>query len=152
MSLMACVKVRGSLAALLYRRFPAIFLPQAPGAGYVTTQEIDRRVLGEFTEAIGREGVAEVIESLLGDLKDRLQDYRSGLEAGQLDLVRRSVHSLKSSVAYVGGLGFSELCRRLELLAADGKSSELAAAQAGFESRLVQLEIELRVLLASYRS
>ncbi len=107
-------------------------------------RELDERTLGDFVQAIGIEGVVSVAESLMTDLRDRVSDYRQGLERGDLDLVRRSVHSLKSAVAYVGGARFSDFCATLEGHARDGDRARLRELQGQFEIRAQALGQELR--------
>ncbi len=56
----------------------------------------------------------EVIELYLDDARAHVANMRTALTAGDLRLLERSAHTLKSSSANVGALNFSKLCLELE--------------------------------------
>lgn len=56
----------------------------------------------------------EVIELYLDDARAHVSNLRAALANGDLRLLERAAHTLKSSSANVGALNFSELCREIE--------------------------------------
>ncbi len=84
------------------------------------------------------------------DLPERLAEFQEGLRTGNLDLVARAAHMLKSSVAYVGGVSFSGLCASLEEAARNSNVQTLLEQEAGFKERLGRIEKELQVLAQTH--
>jgi HPt (histidine-containing phosphotransfer) domain-containing protein len=82
----------------------------------------------------------EVIELYLDDSATHVRNLRSALEANDLRLLERTAHTLKSSSANVGALGFSKLCFEIEQKVRTAQletaPSLVAAAEAQF--RVVQ--------------
>ena len=56
----------------------------------------------------------EVIELYLDDARTHVTNLRAALSTGDLRLLERAAHTLKSSSANVGALAFSRLCLELE--------------------------------------
>jgi len=61
--------------------------------------------------------VLELIEMFLDDAPSRLSEMMQGLEAGDLELMTRSAHTLKSSAANMGAMLLSSICKELEAAA-----------------------------------
>ncbi len=56
----------------------------------------------------------EVVELYLDDARVHVTNLRAALTSGDVRLLERAAHTLKSSSANVGALGFSKLCFELE--------------------------------------
>ena len=98
---------------------------------------IDQGVLDGLRELAGEDDpglVAELIGLFLQDAPERIKDIERALSTGDLELLERAAHTLKSSCANVGALGLSDLCRRIEETArrrsTDGVASLFAASTA----------------------
>jgi CheY-like chemotaxis protein len=91
--------------------------PDTGTASKNITTSIDRTVLDGIRalEESGSEGLLERIISLyLSDAPRLVDEVLSSAEKGDMDILQRAVHTLKSSSANVGATGFSELCRKIE--------------------------------------
>jgi len=77
---------------------------------------LDERALGQLLELIGGdEGeLRELIEIFLVESKEMLEDMTASQKDHDLDLLRRSAHSLKSSSQDFGAIRLSELSASLE--------------------------------------
>lgn len=67
----------------------------------------------------------KILTTYLDTTVGLLKSLREAAKAGDCDAVQRSAHSLKSSSAAVGALSLSEICRGLELQAADNRADGL---------------------------
>ncbi len=77
---------------------------------------LDLRVIDQLKELIGGdvEELHELIKLFLVEAKDILSDMDTSLETQDLELLRRSAHSLKSSSQDFGATRLSELNAALE--------------------------------------
>jgi HPt (histidine-containing phosphotransfer) domain-containing protein len=85
---------------------------------------LDMRILTELRELGGEEDpglIAELIDIFLSDAPQRLQDISKGLATGDLQIVERAAHTLKSSSANIGAIGLSRICREMEQIAREKK-------------------------------
>jgi CheY-like chemotaxis protein len=91
---------------------------KAPADGAAASRDsIDLTVLDGIRalEETGNQGLLERIIGLyLSESSTQMAGVRSAAEEGQMEALLRAVHSLKSSSANVGAIGFSELCRKIE--------------------------------------
>jgi two-component system sensor histidine kinase/response regulator len=90
----------------------------APGHGAGSV--LDLRVLDELRELGGTEDpglIAELIEIFLTDAPQRLQEISTALSTGDLKIVERAAHTLKSSSANIGATRLSKLCKEMEEVA-----------------------------------
>jgi len=98
---------------------------------------IDAAALDALRELGGRDEpglLRELIAIYLEDAPQRLAEIRSALERGDLELLERASHTLKSSSANIGARTLSDCCQRIEATARRRKSEGLdelcAAAEA----------------------
>ena len=75
----------------------------------------------------GRAFVQELVGDFLDDAPAQLAGLRSAIETGDAAEAQRAAHTLKSNGAALGALGFSGLCRELELSAGQGALDERSA-------------------------
>jgi HPt (histidine-containing phosphotransfer) domain-containing protein len=104
---------------------------------------VDDAVLRHLASVIGGPGTVDVIDAYLDDAPDRLADFSRGLDAGDFALARRAVHTLKSTAASLGALGFASLCGEAEAAARGRDAAALRALQPALEARLGQVAREL---------
>jgi CheY-like chemotaxis protein len=86
---------------------------------------IDLRTFADFRETMGADFIGEVIEIFYEDSPELLKNLQHALAVNDVELFRRSAHSLKSNSASLGAMKLSELAKELEAL---GKAGILAGA------------------------
>jgi len=74
----------------------------------------------------GSELVRQMIHLFLVHAPERVRTASEAVRAGDWTAVERAGHSMKSSAAYLGLTGLQERAARLEELAAQGGSGEIA--------------------------
>ncbi len=95
---------------------------------------VESDVLTRFRESLGSVDMfRELVETFLEDTPDLIEKIKEGVEQGDVELVYRSAHSLKSNCRMFGANPLADLCLELE---DRGDRGELE----GLESRLESLE------------
>jgi len=90
--------------------------PRRPGASPPRTA-VDENVIDKLVSSLGeqgRESVAALIETFLGQVPKQLATLSTALELRDADVIRREAHTLKSNAASFGALPLAALCRQLE--------------------------------------
>ena len=77
-----------------------------------------------------------------------IKDIVDGLSTSDLIKVKEAAHSLKSSSAYVGADGLSEMCKKIELSAAGGDLSDVASQIGNLEADYAAIAATLSVHLS----
>ena len=93
----------------------------------------DGTVLEQLIESVGRDRMARIIESYLGELTQRMEAISAAYEACDCKAVEREAHPLKSISAEVGALRLSELTAAIEAAARRGDEENLARELADLE-------------------
>ena len=114
---------------------PCLKAPMAPmrgggGAGGGDEPVIDPQAIERLRELDpdGRQGVLlRVLRAYENSLARHLADMGSARDAADFDRLLRAVHTLKSSSAAVGAMGFSQRCADIELIVRAGKTMPDAA-------------------------
>ncbi len=76
---------------------------------------LDIQVIDELKQMAGDlDFVAEMIQSYLDDVPQRLQSLRLALDAGELDMINEVAHALGSLSASLGAAALTHRCRTLE--------------------------------------
>lgn len=88
----------------------------------------------------------EVIELYLEDAKTHVGNLRSALEAGDLRLLERTAHTLKSASANVGARGFSQVCSELEQSVRNARLDATPSLVSAAEVRFRAVEAALRAM------
>lgn len=70
--------------------------------------------------------LVEVIGMFLEDAPTRIKEIEQGLASGDIKLLERAAHSLKSASANVGATQLSSICKRIEEIARQAKSDGIA--------------------------
>jgi len=80
--------------------------------------------------------LVELIDVYLDDSPQLIEQIRLGLAAGQVEIVRRAAHSLKSNSASFGANRLANAARELEMIAKggtlDGAGQKLEAVEVEF--------------------
>ncbi len=85
--------------------------------------EIDESALTRLREIGGPRLVSDLIATFLRNAPARVADARQGLATGNVEMVMRAGHSLKSSCANVGALAMRDIAEQIEQ-AASAKQTE----------------------------
>ncbi|MGI9627232.1 MAG: Hpt domain-containing protein [Longimicrobiales bacterium] len=80
---------------------------------------IDMKALERLHEWGGKRLVAQMIDLFLSQAPQRVAGLQDGLSDGDLELVERSAHSLKSTAANLGATGLSEAAAEAEAAAGE---------------------------------
>jgi CheY-like chemotaxis protein len=107
---------------------------------------LDGAAVESLKELGGDEFVAEVVDTFLGEAPALVAALRTALESGDLELLRRAAHTLKSNGQTFGAAEFSELCRALELRAKNGELEGASGLVEQIEDEYRALEQALAVL------
>jgi HPt (histidine-containing phosphotransfer) domain-containing protein len=81
---------------------------------------LDMRIIEALRELGGDDDpglLVEVIGMFLEDAPTRIREIEQGLSTGDLKLLERAAHSLKSASANVGAMQLSHVCKRIEDIA-----------------------------------
>lgn len=112
---------------------------------------IDMRVIADLKELGGTDDpnlLAELIEMYLVDAPARLRDVEAGLASGDIKLVERASHTLKSSSANIGAMALSALAKRIEELARKSDRAAITPLLAETSKSFTEAETALRALKA----
>lgn len=88
--------------------------------------------------------VKEIIDIFLKTTPQTVQDLETAVGEGDVDSIRRLVHSLKGTVGTFGALHLAELCRQLDQQIKDGKRDGFAepVAEILFEYACVREDLQ----------
>lgn len=92
-------------------------LPACPGGAMFQPPVIDPQAIERLRELdpTGQQGVLRrVLQAYETSLTRHLADIASASAQGDLDRLSRAVHTLKSSSAAIGAMGFSQRCADVE--------------------------------------
>ncbi|MGH7318587.1 MAG: Hpt domain-containing protein, partial [Candidatus Rokuibacteriota bacterium] len=89
-----------------------------------------RTTFERLMATMGRDFVAELIDTFVEDGRDLIATLRRALAELDLDAFRRAAHSLKSNGETLGAAGLAALARELEAMA---RAGSLVGAEARLE-------------------
>lgn len=98
-------------------------------AGAGPSSVLDMEVIDGLRELGGDDDpglLLEVIGMFLEDAPTRILEIQQGLARGDIKLLERAAHSLKSASANVGAMQLSTVCKRIEEIARQQKSDGIA--------------------------
>jgi HPt (histidine-containing phosphotransfer) domain-containing protein len=110
---------------------------------------IDMSVIADLRELGGADDpglLSELIDLFLNDAPARLRDVENGLASGEIKLVERAAHTLKSSSANIGALNLSAICKRIEELARNQEKDAIKPLLADTTRSYSEAESALRAL------
>ncbi len=101
----------------------------------------------EFKSMTSPELLVELLGAYLDDSPQLLEQIRTGLASGDIDVVRRAAHSLKSNSASFGANGLAESSRDLEFLARGGTLAGGEQKLAIIEAKYAQISAWLKEII-----
>ncbi len=105
----------------------------------------------DYLESVAGPGaVAELVGAYQRDVQDRIDRMKVALEAGDIPLLGRLAHDLKSNSATVGALRLSGLAARIERAAIDEQSLDFFTLISEIEEGLPRVLAALQERLALY--
>jgi HPt (histidine-containing phosphotransfer) domain-containing protein len=114
------------------------------------TLAVLREALDAQVDELSREGVAEVIQSLVDGVDKAMAALTGSAENGDATGLRRSAHSLKSNTAMVGAAWLSDQFETIEVRAKSGAVDGLAPQVVMLAAAYRRLVGHLRELHAHY--
>lgn len=89
-------------------------------------QDLDEAVSEKLRHIGGDQFVGELFTLFLDNAPVRIEEAVAGSHHGDLEVVERAVHSLRSSAGSIGAQRLQNLCGQIEILAAEKNSESLA--------------------------
>ncbi len=108
---------------------------------------IDQATFSGLVETMGADFIGELIDTYCQETPQLIAQLQAALARGDAETFRRSAHSIKSSSASFGALGFAGQARELEM---QGKSGDLSGA-APCVARLVEDYLGVEAALQAAR-
>ncbi|NPV62637.1 MAG: Hpt domain-containing protein [Methanotrichaceae archaeon] len=109
-------------------------------------EAIDRNVLKDLAD-LQEEGEPDIVEDIggifLAHAPAKIDAIAEAASKGDLKVLERAAHSLKSSSAYVGAMRLSAMCRELEERARSGSVDEPAAKAELLRQEFLRAKAEL---------
>jgi HPt (histidine-containing phosphotransfer) domain-containing protein len=97
-----------------------------PKEGTITNvPQVDLKALDRLRRLGGDELVVKMIDLFVSHAEPKVELAVAGFDAGDLNVVERSVHSIRSSAANVGAEELREVAAKIERLAAEKKDAQL---------------------------
>lgn len=113
----------------------------------MTGKVIDQGIYQTLIEMVGEDFIGEMVAAFLDEGEQFLTDLSRALDKQDVDLFRRSAHSLKSNAATFGAMTLSDMAKELEMMAredqlakVDGKLAPLSHAFAEASQMLKDLQ------------
>lgn len=146
------VRIEELVAALSRGR--AMLQPQtSTPAQPVRSNAIDVQVLDQLQASLGDGSpsiVADLIDLFLEDLPLQIQTFQDGIQTGDVMLVKRAVHTIKSSAATVGATQLANLSAEIEHLVQLGALKDVAGRQDQFLMVCAQMREDLLALRSRF--
>lgn len=83
-------------------------------------QVIDRITYEQLKNMAGADFIGELIDAYLEDSPQLIAAMHTSLQSNDVEVFRRSAHSLKSNSASLGALDLSGMARELEMMGKEG--------------------------------
>ena len=107
---------------------------------------VDEAVLADL-RGYQKPGEPDFLTELIGvfsaDLTNRLDQIRTGLQAGDANRIHQAAHALKGASGELGAHGMREICARLELSTAEGSIAAVPAMVQELENEAVRVRAAL---------
>ena len=91
----------------------------------MTAEIIDSGIYQALVELVGEDFIDEMVDAFLTEGAQFLADLSHALDAQDVDLLRRSAHSLKSNAATFGAHTLSELAKEVEIMARENQLAKM---------------------------
>ena len=112
----------------------------------MTDDLIDPEAWEMFKSMMDPAFLAEMIDTYLSDAPMLIEQMRKGIASGEIELVRRAAHSLKSNSANLGALRLAGVTRELEMITKANTLDGSAPLLARVESEYAELAPALEAL------
>ena len=89
-------------------------------------QHLDEAVFEKLRHIGGDQFMGEIFTLFLDSAPVKIEEAVAGSQGGDLELVERAVHSLRSSAGNIGAQRLQDLCGQIEIFAVEGDSDSLA--------------------------
>jgi len=125
----------------------AEFGSEATAAAHQKEKVLDSDVLQELrslSETTGRDILGNSVRFFLRQTPEDVSDLHQAATELDLERLRKTAHSLKSSSANLGALGFSNLCQQLEDSAREQRTEAVSEQLLAIEALLPRVLLELR--------
>lgn len=117
------------------------------------TESVDIAVLAELQESFGADEdddiVRELITVYLEDTPNILTALFQAIADGDVEIMTRSAHTLKSNSAQMGAKRLSALCKHMEMLGRENKVAEAARKRAQLETEFAHVQTALEAALGN---
>jgi HPt (histidine-containing phosphotransfer) domain-containing protein len=112
-------------------------------------QVLDMAALENLLEMMGGEfsNLGMLIESFLEDAPRQLEELEQGIKDGDLVVVRRVAHTLKSNGTDFGAAAFSDLCKELEIIGQSGVQQGTAVLYGQIRAEFEKVKAALEKVL-----
>lgn len=107
---------------------------------------IDQKAYNELKELMGADFMVEIVDTFIQETGDLIVQLRQALELKDATSFDRCAHSIKSSSASLGALGFSQSARQLEMMGKAGDLSEAESLLEQFAKDFLEVKQSLEVL------
>lgn len=104
----------------------------------------------EWVEIGGAEFLFDLVRLYTDESSRIMTQLRHDFESGNESDFKRAAHSLKSSSANMGAVGFAALAEKIEIATRQGRMSQLAAEVAQLESEYPEVERALEAARAEH--
>jgi HPt (histidine-containing phosphotransfer) domain-containing protein len=108
---------------------------------------IDEATIDELRSTLGDDFLPELINTYLQETPLLIQDLQQALKDGNAPAFTRAAHSIKSSSASLGALGFSAQAKELEMTGKAGDLSQASAKVSELVNAYPDLEQAMKSLL-----
>lgn len=101
---------------------------------------LDPEALSRLHKLGGRDLAGKIVAIFLGAAPQKMQEASQGLDQGDLEVVERAVHSMRSSAGNVGALRLSELAEQVEDRAEAGQGDGLGGLLEQMQAEFTQVQ------------
>ena len=108
-----------------------------------TTQNFDETALANISRVGGEDLVQRLIALFFENAPTRLNDARVGVRCGDLEAVKRAVHSLKSTAGQLGAVSLQIIAGDIEQFAENDDAAAVSERFRDLASALTQAEVYL---------
>lgn len=113
----------------------------------VATQHFDSDIVQELRAVMGAD-FAHLLRTFATDSEMRIANIEQAIAEADADALRRAAHSFKGSSGNMGARHLSELCKRMEDCAREGKLNESNSLIAQLRVEFGNVQRELTALLS----
>lgn len=110
---------------------------------------LDRNVLSNLEEALGKEDMDELLESYREDFIARMVRIGAFIDEGPLDAVAKDAHDIGSTSGSYGFRKFEQLARQVEAAGIGEQRSRVLSLWPGFLTAAKETEAELNSRLGT---